>query len=87
MATEQALQIRLVGELTPVDDVTPRAHAWLAALLALPRQPMLQTRAMARADLIAALLPEKIRPEHFIDGWFSPDTQAGLQALLAKLRK
>ena len=84
---ETALAIGLVDELHGVDDVTVRAHAWLEGLLALPRQPMLDTRAIARADLVAALQPERIRLDHFIDGWTAPDTQAGLKALVAKLGK
>ena len=84
---ETALAIGLVDELHGVDDVPVRAHAWLQGLLALPRQPMLETRAIARADLIAALQPERIRLEHFIDAWTAPDTQAGLRALVARLGK
>jgi hypothetical protein len=64
-----------------------RARAWLESLLVLPRQPMLQTRALARADLVAALAPERIRLEHFVAGWYSADTQAALKALLEKLGK
>lgn len=84
---ERALAIGLVDELAEIDQVSTRARIWLEELLTLPRQPMLQTRAIARADLIAALQPERIQLERFIDGWFSPDTQAGLHALMAKLRK
>ena len=84
---DRALEIGLVDELTDIDDVPTRARAWLEDLLALPRQPMLLTRAIARADLVAAVQPERIQLDRFIDGWFSPDTQAGLQALVASLRK
>jgi enoyl-CoA hydratase/carnithine racemase len=83
----RALEIGLVDELVEADQVGTRARAWLETLLALPRQPMLQTRAMARADLVAALEPERIQLDRFIDAWFSSDTQAGLQALIARLRK
>jgi hypothetical protein len=48
---------------------------------------MLQTRAIARADLVAALHADNIRMDRFIEGWYSPDTQAALQALVAKLKK
>jgi enoyl-CoA hydratase/carnithine racemase len=84
---ERALAIGLVDELAEIDHVTTRARIWLEELLALPRQPMLQTRALARADLVAALEPERIGLDRFIDAWFSPDTQAGLRALVAKLGK
>jgi enoyl-CoA hydratase/carnithine racemase len=84
---DTALQIGLVDELADIEQVAPRARAWLDGLLALPRQPMLQTRAFARRDLAAALKPARIRLDAFIDGWFAPDTQAGLKALVARLGK
>ena len=84
---ERALAIGLVDELAEADHVNVRARIWLEELLALPRQPMLQTRALARADLVAALHPERINLDGFVDAWFAPDTQAGLRALVARLRK
>ncbi len=84
---ERALAIGLVDELAPGDQVVARAVAWLQSLLALPRQPVLTTRAISRADLIAALEPENIQLERFIDAWTEPDTQAGLKALVARLGK
>lgn len=84
---QRALNLGLVDELVEVDNVITRARIWLAGLLAFPQKPMLQTRAIARADLAAALQPERIDLQHFIDGWFSADTQTGLQALVAKLGK
>lgn len=82
-----ALAIGLVDELAGIDEVAARARAWLQELLQLPRKPVLQTRAIARADLVAALQPEQIQLERFIDAWEDPDTQAGLRALVAKLGK
>ena len=55
----RALQIGLV-RTRGTGEVTARAVAWLQALLALPRAPVLHTRAIARADLHAALAPERI---------------------------
>ncbi len=84
---DRALEIGLVDELVAQQDVVPRAVAWLQRLLALPHHPMLQTRAIARADLIAALDADNIQLERFIEGWYSPDTQQALKALVAKLGK
>ena len=84
---ERAHAIGLVDELAAVDDVVPRAIAWLQALLKLPRQPMLQTRAIARQAVIDALSPEYIQLEHFVERWWEPETQAALQALVARLKK
>jgi len=84
---ERALAIGLVDELADIDHVPVRARAWLEELLKLPRKPMLTTRGFARADLIAALHPDLIQLDRFIDAWNEPDTQAGLRALVAKLGK
>ena len=83
----RALACGLVDELAAVDVVVTRAHAWLEGLLALPRMPVLQTRAIARADLLAALEPERIQLDRFVEAWTHPDTQAGLKALVARLGK
>lgn len=85
--SEQALAIGLVDELTDSEDVVTRARLWLEQLLSLPREPMLETRAIARADAIAALAPERIDLPRFVDAWTAPDTQAGLRALIARLGK
>jgi enoyl-CoA hydratase/carnithine racemase len=83
----RALDIGLVDELVAPSDVVPRAVAWLQQLLSLPHHPMLQTRAIARADLVAALHADNIQMDRFIEGWYSPDAQQALQTLVAKLRK
>ncbi|HLT43946.1 MAG TPA: enoyl-CoA hydratase/isomerase family protein, partial [Luteimonas sp.] len=67
--------------------VAVRARAWVEQLLALPSAPMLETRRLARADLVAALQPERIELDRFIDAWYSDDTQGALRALMAKLGK
>lgn len=84
---ERALALGLVDETTDVDHVVQRALAWLEPLLQLPRTPMLQTRAIARADLVDALRAENIGLDTFLDAWSAPDTQAGLRALVARLGK
>ena len=84
---ERALASAWSTNSPTIDEVATRARVWLEALLALPREPMLQTRAIARADVVAALQPERIQLERFIDAWTRPDTQAGLRALMARLGK
>ena len=85
--SDAALAMGLVDELVDVDSVATRARVWLEQLLALPRQPMLETRRFARADLVAALEPERIELDRFIEAWYSDDTQGALRALMAKLGK
>ena len=87
VAAERALEIGLVDELVDIDHVIPRAVTWLEALLKLPHQPMLQTRAISRQAVGEALSPDFIRLETFVQQWWEPDTQAALHALVAKLRK
>ena len=48
---------------------------------------MRQTRAVARADVIAALQPENIQLSRFVDAWGDPATQTALHALVARLGK
>ncbi|TYT25355.1 enoyl-CoA hydratase/isomerase family protein [Luteimonas viscosa] len=83
----RALEIGLVDELADIDEVPRRALDWLRALLSLPRKPMLATRAIARAEVVAALEPELIELDRFVAAWGDPDTQAALRALVAKLGK
>ena len=81
---EHALRVGLVDEVVDIDSVVQRATVWLDHLVALPREAMLATRAMARADLIEALEPRHIQLERFIEAWYRPDCQ---QALVARLGK
>ena len=84
---QRALEIGLVDELAPIDEVPLRARDWLANLLALPRKPMLATRAIARAGVVDALRPELLELDRFVASWNDPDTQAALRALVARLGK
>ena len=86
LEADAALRIDLVDELAAVDQVPTRAHLWLQALLALPRQAMLETRAVARADLIIATRYEHLPSARFAAIWQREETQATLHALVAKLK-
>ena len=46
----RAQAIGLVDELAGIDEVATRARVWLEGLLALPRQPVLETRRIAREE-------------------------------------
>lgn len=77
----------MVDELADVEQVVPRAVAWLQPLLQLPRNAMLATRTMARADLANLFAdPERLQVEEFLDGWFATEAQTTLRALVEKLR-
>lgn len=84
----QALAIGLVDELTNVEQVVTRSVVWMQAMLALPSNAMLKTRAIARADLTAIWArPEELPIDGFLDAYFHPETQAVLEKLVARLKK
>lgn len=83
----RALDVGMVDELTELDAVNARAHAWLRDLLALPSQAMRRTRSLSRADLAASFAVSQDLPvKDFLDVWFSDEAQTTLQALVAKLK-
>ena len=87
LESEQALEFGMVDELAAVEQVGQRATLWLTELLKLPRRAMLETRAMARADLTGAFADLDALPvDDFLDGWFHPETQAVLQQVVAQLK-
>ena len=87
LESAEARATGLVDEIAEVEAVVPRALEWLRGLLALPARAMRETRRTARADLAAIFAdPASFRVEEFVDGWFAPDTQAVLHALVARLR-
>ena len=87
LESDAALATGLVDELADIDFVTTRALHWLTDLLALPRKAMRETRALARADLAAVYADAARLPvESFLDGWFAPEEQAVLKALVAQIK-
>lgn len=86
--SQQALAYGFVDELTAVDQVTTRALHWLNELIALPPRAMLATRKLARADLTSTWAdPDALPLDQFVDAFFSEETQAVLQQLVARLKK
>jgi 3,2-trans-enoyl-CoA isomerase len=84
----EALRVGLVDEVAPLDDVVPRALTWTRDLLVLPRRAMTGTRARARRPLVEAFGTVDDRMlDDVTDQWFSPEAQATLQALVARLKK
>jgi 3,2-trans-enoyl-CoA isomerase len=83
----EALRIGLVDELAAPDQVVFRALDWCRFHLALPQRAMRLNRETARADLRALYQVEDAAlVDEFVDGWFHPETQAVLHALVAKLK-
>jgi enoyl-CoA hydratase/carnithine racemase len=85
---EEARRIGFVDELTAIDDVVPRALAWLQELLSLPAQAMSTTRTLARRDLAEAFAdPASWLLDEFAAAWHGEETQSILTALVARLKK
>ena len=83
-----ALSVGFVDELAPLEAVEANARAWLERMLALPPEAYRMTRALVRADLIAAI--ERAGGPEIDDAvraWRSPETTATLKALVAKLSR
>jgi len=88
-----ALRTGLVDELCEPAQVVPRALAVARELCAVPRGPMLRTRAMVRRELIDlfgnpghALIHEREFAAMGVDMWFVPETQERLKAAFLKPR-
>ncbi len=86
ISPQQALAVGLVDELAPPEEVVPRAVDWCRELLALPRGPMLETRATARRAL-GALFDRALEAEveRFAVAWFEEETQAALRAMVERV--
>lgn len=86
ISPEEALQIGLVDQVLPAQQVLPAALEWCRSLLALPPLAVAATRKLARADLadLFAELGERSH-EELMNVWFSAETQAAMRALVAEL--
>lgn len=83
----EALACGMVDELTNAEQVVTRALHWLQGTLALPGHAMLATRATARAGLVATWArPDELPLDRFLETYEQPQTQAVLQALVARLK-
>lgn len=81
-----ALALGMVDEVVPADELLARAAGVAGELLALPPVAMNTTRLNAKAELLDALV-QADDARMATDWWFSPETQAGMERLVARLRK
>lgn len=86
LPVEEALACGLVDELTEPEVLLERAHEWSQKLAALPPLAMNRTRLLARARLADALRPDE-DARLATELWFSAETQAGMRALVDRLKK
>ncbi|HEY0706362.1 MAG TPA: enoyl-CoA hydratase/isomerase family protein [Polyangia bacterium] len=84
----EALRAGLVDEVLPVADVVPRAVAWAQDLLQRPPVAMRGTRALVRQPLQQAFASvDAAMIDGVVEQWHSPETQAVLKGLVARLSK
>jgi len=84
----RALEIGLIDEIQPADQVVSRTVEWCRSHLALPQHAMLATRTLCRADLGALFDdPKALDADGFADFWFHDETQATLKQMVEKLGK
>jgi len=82
----EALRCGLVDEVAPVAEVVPRAVAWLDGLLGRAPAAVAATRRRARQPLFDAFATvDSALIEKVLEVWFSPETQAAMRALVARL--
>jgi Delta3-Delta2-enoyl-CoA isomerase len=84
----EALLCGLVDELAPVTEVVPRAIGWLDGVLARAPAAVAATRRQVRQPLFDAFATvDGALIEKVLEAWFSPETQAALRALVARLAR
>ncbi len=81
----EAHRLGWVDELAPMEAVVERALIYLQALLELPPQAMLATRALLREDLVHMVASDPDSEAAVVDLWFSDETQSAMRALVARL--
>lgn len=87
ISSGEALRIGLVDELVPVEGVVERALERCRDILRLPPHAMATTRALCRAELVAAFDRQQGETyERFVDDWFGAETQGAMRALVERLR-
>lgn len=84
---QTALELGLVDEVVPTDQVVDAALEWCRSRLSLPPVAMQKTREFARSDL-AALFDDMSAEDdqRFLEAWFSDETRSTMKALVESLK-
>ena len=84
---QQALDVGLVNEVVDADNVVEQTLHWCRNLLTLPSRAMLETRALARQDLLELFdSAAGSAPGGLERSWHTEETQSTLKALVASLK-
>jgi Delta3-Delta2-enoyl-CoA isomerase len=88
VSPREALQLGLLHELVPEADLLPRALQRAGALAALPPAGLRMVKDSLRKPVAAAARAnEDAEAEHWLDTWFSPESQQKLKETVARLKK
>ena len=88
ISPQEALEIGVVDEVAPADQVIERALEWCKSRLALPAEAMAVTRREARADLVEVFERDfDLELQKVTAAWWHPETQNTLRTLVEKLGK
>ena len=83
---QQALELGLVQEVVPSDELLARAHGKIEQWLACNQDAQVTTKHLFRRQLAQMLEATADRDQKsFLDLWFSDQAQSILQALVARL--
>lgn len=88
LSPDDALAVGFLDEVADTEAVVPQSVQWLQQINALPRNAMLQTRKLLRAEYAQPFAEVGEGDyEQMLDGWFSDATQRSLRAVLERLEK
>lgn len=88
LSPQEAMQVGLVDETAPAEEVVARAIEWSEDLLTIPHVAMACTRQQARADLVALFARDLTSEIQEVgEAWWHPDTQAMLRSVADRLAK
>jgi len=86
LTPDEALAAGLVDRVVALDEVVSAAFAYARTLAQLPPRAVADTRRITRADLVAPLDAMTDADYAAMNAaWFSPETQAGMRAMVAAL--
>jgi len=84
----EALQLGLLHEVVPESELLPRSLQRASALAALPPAGVRMVKESLRKPIAAAArASQEAEAEHWLDGWFSADSQRRLRETVARLKK
>ncbi len=87
MGPREAMELGVVDQVVPPQDVVRTALDWCESLVALPKRAMIQTRAAARAQFVEFVRSNRRQDaDRFFEEWHRPESQEPLRRLVERLK-